>query len=202
MKRKYYMRGLGFGIVITTLVLSFVYSPEMSDEEIIKRAEELGYQKVATVVTPGINLDELIGKGTPTPSEQPALSETPVPTPSTEPSGTPVPEPTQVPQETSTPIPTNTETPVPTATTVPEATPVPTQSAEIKTAEINVIPGSSTSQVCRMIEEAGIVSDWEDLRMYFVRHGLTDYIRIGKFEISSDMTYAEIAYLLTGRKTE
>ena len=45
MKLKYYLRGLGIGIIITTLVLMIAYSghkTELTDEEIIARAEALG----------------------------------------------------------------------------------------------------------------------------------------------------------------
>jgi hypothetical protein len=43
MKLKYYMRGLGMGIVLTTLILTIGKSKEtLSDEEIMKRAAELG----------------------------------------------------------------------------------------------------------------------------------------------------------------
>ena len=46
MKRKYYMRGLGIGMIITALFFS-VFSPKkkekLTDSEIITRAKELGY---------------------------------------------------------------------------------------------------------------------------------------------------------------
>ena len=45
MKLKYYLRGLGIGIIITTITLSIVSgkdSKSMSDEEVIARASELG----------------------------------------------------------------------------------------------------------------------------------------------------------------
>ena len=45
MKRKYYLRGLGLGILVTALVFTIAGPKELSDEEIIKRAEELGYVK-------------------------------------------------------------------------------------------------------------------------------------------------------------
>ena len=43
MKLKYYLRGLGIGIIITTIILSIVSgkdSKSMSDEEVIARASE------------------------------------------------------------------------------------------------------------------------------------------------------------------
>ena len=45
MKLKYYLRGLGIGIIITTIVLMIAYSgykTELTDAEIIARAEKLG----------------------------------------------------------------------------------------------------------------------------------------------------------------
>lgn len=45
MKLKYYLRGLGIGIIVTTLILMISFSmhkTEISDEEIIERAEQLG----------------------------------------------------------------------------------------------------------------------------------------------------------------
>lgn len=45
MRFKYYLRGLGIGILITTIILSISFAmkqPELSDAEIIERAEALG----------------------------------------------------------------------------------------------------------------------------------------------------------------
>ena len=46
MKLKYYLRGVGIGLIVATLILmiaSALHSnKDMSDEEIIARAEELG----------------------------------------------------------------------------------------------------------------------------------------------------------------
>ena len=44
MERKYYLRGLGIGIVVTAIIMGIVTSGkrEMTDEEVIARAKELG----------------------------------------------------------------------------------------------------------------------------------------------------------------
>ena len=41
---KYYLRGLGIGILVTTVILSLagIGRKNMTDEEVIKRAKELG----------------------------------------------------------------------------------------------------------------------------------------------------------------
>ena len=42
MKAKYFLRGLGAGILLATIVLFAVYSYRYSDSKIIQRAKELG----------------------------------------------------------------------------------------------------------------------------------------------------------------
>lgn len=45
MKLKYYLRGLGIGIIVTTIILMICFSTEkaeISDDDVIKRAKELG----------------------------------------------------------------------------------------------------------------------------------------------------------------
>ena len=45
MKLKYYLRGMGIGIIVTTIILTISFSQrevEISDAEVIARASELG----------------------------------------------------------------------------------------------------------------------------------------------------------------
>lgn len=213
MKRKYYMRGLGFGILITTLVFSFLPAQKPADEEIIKRAEELGYVLPEPSNTPGLNLDELKGKETPiptmpltnTPQPKPQPQSSPAPTETVELTETPIPTvtvtvvPTEVPKITLTVIPTQTIAPTPTDEPVAEPTKeaVPTES--VVRAQVTVVKGNTASKVCRMIEEAGIVKDWEELRDYLKSRDLVNEINVGTFNLSSDMTLEQIAKIITGK---
>ena len=200
MKRKYYLRGLGIGILITTLVFILVGPSEMSEEEIIKRAEELGYTKTEEI-TPSIGLKDLLETGTPAstetltpqPTNTPIPTETPTPTP--EPTSTPVPTetPTPTPEPTNTPVPT--ETPIPTPTQVAEPTKSP--ESNIIKATIVVERGNTATVVCNKIEAAGILEDGRVLREYLVNNNLTDYINVGTYSLSSDMSIKEIAEILT-----
>lgn len=202
MKRKYYLRGLGFGILVTTIVFALTGKKEMVEEEIIRHAKELGYVKQEASVTPEINLDELKDKLTP----KPTVSVTPEPT--DEPEITPelTPEPTSEPEPTPEPTPTEVPTPMPTPTEVPAPTPEPTKAPEptkkpddVVKAKVTVERGMTSKQVRQRIAEAGIVKDWTDLNRYIIDGGLADYINIGTFSLSSDMSYKEIAKILTGR---
>lgn len=49
MKFKYYLRGVGIGVIVTTLLFTIafaLYKPTLSDAEIIKKAQALGMEKV------------------------------------------------------------------------------------------------------------------------------------------------------------
>lgn len=194
MKRKYYLRGLGLGILITALVFTIAGPKELSDEEIINRAEKLGYVKEEDA---SLGIKDLLDKETPvpTPTEEPTPTETPIPTLTSAPTETPVPTPTV------TPVPTNTPIPQPTATVTPTNTPTPQpteEPEEIIKAVIVVERGNSASMVCDKLEQEGIVKDGKDFRNYLRSLNLTDYINIGTYDLSSDMTYKQLAQILTG----
>ena len=97
--------------------------------------------------------------------------------------------------------PTPTVTPIPTPTLAPtEApTPTPTPAAEVITAVIVVERGNTATVVCNKIQEAGVLEDGRVLRTYLVNNNLTDYINIGQYTLSSDMSVEEMADILTGR---
>ena len=223
MKQKYYLRGLGIGILITALVFIVAGPSELSDAEIIQRAEELGYVKAQEQTTPSIGLKDLLENGTPTPTATVVPEHTPEPTatvtpePTTTATVTPVPTqaedpteaPTEVPEATATPMPTETPTPEPTATPMPTATPTPEPTAtvtptpapqkEVVTATIVVERGNTATVVCNKIEAAGILENGSVLRNYLVNNNLTDFINVGTYTLSSDMSVEEIADIITGR---
>ena len=48
MRFKYYLRGAGIGVILTTLIFTIafaVYKPTLSDDEIMQKAEALGMEK-------------------------------------------------------------------------------------------------------------------------------------------------------------
>lgn len=196
MKQKYYLRGLGFGILITALVM-FVGSSEMSEEEIIQYAEQLGYVKEES----SIKLKDLLS-GTPAPTSAniPEAAETLVPESSEELeiTETPLPELSEEPKITGTPAPTPTNIPEAAETPVLTGTPAALGITKV-TATIVVEPGNSASVVCSKIEEAGILADGDLLKKYLAEQNLEKYINIGTYTLSNEMTVTEIAAILTGR---
>lgn len=197
MKLKYYLRGLGAGILFSVLIFVFVVGnkeTEITDEEIIQRAKQLGMKESS------IDMDKLREpSGNPTPTLVPTLTPTPTPgltltpTPVADISGTPTPSPTDMPTPSATPTPTS--TPVPTPTSIPE----PEPDDGMKTAKIEVVRGMRSEQICILLQDAGIIEDAEDFNRYLIENGYADEMRIGKFELNSKMSYERIAKRLTGK---
>ena len=143
MKRKYYMRGLGLGILVTAILCAVALPKKtepMTDEEVIARATELGYVKKES----GVTADDInkikeneTASGTPEATDTPEETKEPEGTPGPTQSPVPTPEAPEPPEEpdkpdvpaTPTPKPTSTPMPKPTATATPKptATPVPTK---------------------------------------------------------------------------
>lgn len=148
MKRKYYMRGLGLGVLVTAILCAVALPKKtepMTDEEIIARAEELGYIKDEGGVTPE-DIDKIKEKTsgtpgatqTPEPAEDTKVTGEPEGTPGPTQSPVPTPDAPETPEEPDKPDIPATPSPKPTATTLPTkapteapkptatATPVPT----------------------------------------------------------------------------
>ena len=144
MKQKYYLRGLGVGILITTIVFMLVGPSELSEADIIQRAEQLGYVKAEETTKPTINLGELLNKEkedaqtsgtgitmTPIPMETMAIQETITPEITLTPEETIAPTQTITEEQEITEKPTKEPTPKPTATKKPKKEPTATESPTI-----------------------------------------------------------------------
>lgn len=217
MKRKYYMRGMGIGILVTAILCAVAIPKKketMTDEQVIARAKELGYVKDESGVTAD-DIDKLKENekltGTPAATKAPDITSdvTPEgPTPSPEPTpeapkppeqpDTPV-SPTPVAEQekpTPTPKPTSPVTQKPTETPVPSATKAPASGAE-DTVTIKVERGMTASKVSQLLQKAGAVEDSTAFVSYLRKEKLTDAINIGTFSIPQGATYEEIATILT-----
>lgn len=141
MKRKYYMRGLGLGILVTAILCAVALPKKtepMTDEEIIARAEELGYVKDEAGVTAD-DIDKIKDKEktsgtpgatkTPDPAEEADVTKNPDGTPGPTQSPVPTPDAPEPPEEPDKPDVPATPSPKPTATTVPKATATPKPTA-------------------------------------------------------------------------
>lgn len=157
MKLKYYLRGLGIGILVTTVILSLagVGRKNMTDEEVVKRAKELGMVE-STLLSdlPDQTKTDEVRPTEPEISLQPETSE-PEAGPESEESAS-TPETPEAPEETPE---APKETPV-----APEETPVSPEDGNPdipagETVTLVIGRGESSTTVSKNLKKAGIVED-------------------------------------------
>ena len=191
MNLKYYLRGLGVGIVVTALIMGISLGGKkesLSNEEIKARAKELGMVEASTTLA-----DELTGADKlPEMEEQQDLAE-PSPVMQQE---TPQPTPQPTPESTAEPLPEPTGQPAnqPSESEDPEA--ISKENKESITIEVNKGDGSFT--VCKRLEEAGLIASAANFDTFLCENGYDKRIRAGSFEIPADADPEQIARILIG----
>ena len=203
MKLKYYLRGVGTGILFATIILFISYSYKMSDGQIKKRAEELGM----VMSTEEQNSSNLINNSTdkaekPTgeeesTSKQPTNEEPSTKEPASEEPSSEEPsseEPTT--KEPSTKEPASEET----TTKEPTSEQTTTNSNQSVTCTLTVTNRTGSDDVAYMLAQAGIIEDAEEFNEYLISNGYAYRIQNGTFTFKKGMTYKEMAdYLTSGR---
>lgn len=189
MKLKYYLRGLGIGILVTTVILSLagVGRKNMTDEEVVKRAKELGMAESTLLsdLPDQTKMDEV----RPTEPEINLQPETSEPEESASTPETPVaPEETPVAPE---------ETPV-----APEETPVSTEDGNPdtppgETVTLVIGRGESSTTVSKNLKKAGIVEDAAAFDRFLCNNGYDKKIITGTYEIPYGASEEEIAKIIT-----
>lgn len=172
MKLKYYLRGLGIGILVTALIMGFTTrdSRPLTDAEIKAAAAELGM-----VESDSLRLADLPQEPTPTPEITPEPEATPEATPEV------TPEPAEEPENTS------------------EAATETTQESGTDIS-VTVSAGSGSRTVCNRLEEAGVITDAAEFDKYLCDQGYSKRICVGTFEIPADASWEEIAKIITRSK--
>ena len=170
MKLKYYLRGLGIGILVTAVIMGVTQGSRketLSDREIRERAAALG------MVEPGKSLADLEAAETPAATEIPEATETPA----------------------ATEAPAATETPE--VTVRPTQKPAEEEAGSSYTFEIQA--GDSSYQVAYRLQQAGLVADARDFDNYLCSKGYDRKLKTGSYEIPETATEEEISEILCGR---
>lgn len=170
MKLKYYLRGLGIGILVTAAILTIVYHTKgsMSDSQIMKRAAQLGMVMASTeddtLFAQTTQVDTTIGEtGTISVEETTTVVET-----------------TEAVTEASTEKPTE----------------APTEPA-VAEAVLTISPGMYSESVSAELVRLGIITNQKEFNSYLVNNGYAECIQTGDFKIKADMSYDEIARIIT-----
>ena len=192
MKLKYYLRGLGIGILVTAVIMGVTQGSRketLSDREIRERAAALG------MVEPGNSLADLEAAETPAATEIPEAIETPAATETPETIETPAA--TETPEAAETPAATEAPAATPEVTSRPTQKPAEEEEGSSYTFEIQA--GDSSYQVAYRLQQAGLVADARDFDNYLCAKGYDRKLKTGSYEIPETATEEEISEILCGR---
>ena len=180
MKLKYYLRGLGIGILVTAVIMGVTQGSRketLSDREIRERAAALG------MVEPGNSLADLEAAETPAATEIPEAIETPAAI--------------ETPEAAETPAATEAPAATPEVTARPTQKPAEEEEGSSYTFEIQA--GDSSYQVAYRLQQAGLVADARDFDNYLCSKGYDRKLKTGSYEIPETATEEEISEILCGR---
>ena len=192
MKLKYYLRGLGIGMIVTALILGISFSNRqdqtsqiMTDDQIRERAAELGM----------VDSSELTLAALQNSAKQPTEG-TPEETTQTQEQNNieAEPETTQEPEATAEPEPEKTAAPETTAEQEVTEAPQRTQ-----TASITIQRGDDSGSASRRLYEAGLVENAKAFDNYLCNNGYSRSINPGTYEIAPGTSEEEIAKIITGK---
>lgn len=217
MKLKSYLRGLGLGMIVTTLILVLAFrarNKEMTDAEIIARAHDLGMVETSlygsednsSKVTDADKKEESgEGKTDPEGSSTVKQQET-----TAKPQETTTQETTAKPQETTAKPPETTAKPQETTakpqettsqeTTKPAEIEKETSVASVEKITILFEDISSADKASKLLYDAGIIQNVEEFNTYLSEQGLATKVGEGEFTFTKGMTFDEIAAIITRRK--
>ena len=217
MKLKYYMRGLGIGMIVTAFILCVVLDKDtktMSDQEVRARAKELGMVE-STVLSQIAEQNKQDKTGTEETKTDESKqdesetsgnisSETEVNRSETSSSETPESEQEETNTEDINTEETNTEETEIGETEVPGTEPEQEEPAEQEemaaTVTIVINPGESSESVSRSVEAAGLVESARQFDKYLCNNGYDYIISVGTYEIPVGASQEEIAKIITKRK--
>lgn len=189
MKIKYFLRGLGAGILSATVVLFAVYSYRLSDTKVAERAKEMGMVYQQEQETTQITSEERktdAGKQT---EESTALRETTTGERESE-------------QEESEEKKSEEQTSeAEKESKTQKITEKQTESTENETfsdgtVKISIPSGMKAASLAIMLEELEVVSSAESFKNYLIENNYTHRLRTGEYYLSQGMSYEEIIGML------
>ncbi|MBO5089219.1 MAG: hypothetical protein J6C01_11125 [Lachnospiraceae bacterium] len=199
MKFKYFLRGLGTGIIFTSIICLMAFqngdSRNISDKEIIERAKELGLvekkETVKDVFASEKSSEEMTEKKMTEEqkeSEENTTKEKMSKEKTTEEKTT---------EEKSTEKKTTEKKTTEEKTTEKNTTEQSTTEAKDKTVTITIKGGSTSFPVCQKLQELGVIKDATDFDNYLIKNGYANRIRVGTHTLTIGMSYEEIAIAIS-----
>lgn len=178
MKFRYFLRGLGAGIVFSAIIFVIAYNSkgtEISDEEIIRRAKNLGMTESQDQI--GALLEERTDEQTSQGKEEAEQKNTEQKTK----------------EDTKT-----TETGTKNSDTGQTEKPT-TEEVKQESVELVVTSGMSSYPVCQKLQELGLIDNAEEFDDFLIEKGYASKISVGTHTLKKGMTKEEIAYAISDK---
>lgn len=171
MKLKLYLRGLGAGIIVTTIMLSFAFHVKSSSDSL----------PTSTQATQAVNQTLASGKTEAQPKTEAKQTQ----------------QETQI----QTQVQTQTQAQSQTQSQTQIQTQIQTQAQTQAQTAVSVVFEniSSSEQAAQIIAQAGIVTDWKDFNSYLISNGYAVSIHNGTYSLHKGQDYESIAKTITGK---
>lgn len=187
MKLKYYLRGIGIGMIVTTIILMITFAVHkdqpLTDDEIRERAEKLGMimaedlpvsDKLADTDPAGSGEDEQDGSVDSWTEPQGTQDDTGDAAPADDESG----------QETQ----------------ESDKKDDGVKQEVVEQVELSIVGGEYSNAVCKKLKKAGLIDDAEDFNKYLSEGGYDNLIQPGNYTIPKGADYEEIIRIITEKK--
>lgn len=178
MKFKYYLRGIGIGIIFASVIFFAAYrensSHVLTDDEIRTRAKELGMVEADAPISDLLNKTD--DKNLSTESDEKTTK--------------------QDLNEKKTTKEQTTEKDKTEENSTEEKT-TEKNDSDNKTIEITIKKGSSSYPVCQKLQELGLIDDAAKFDDYLIENGYANRIRVGTHKLKKGMDYHTIAELIS-----
>lgn len=198
MRLKYYLRGLGLGIIFAVFIMMVGYrnhGSSMSDSQIIEKAKALGM--VETEDSSGMKTDNKTDNKTDGKTDKKIDSSEP----DTSTADTSTAEDTQTGTDNTDTANADTTAPSDAAVTDPVASDAAgadaAQPQQNTTFTITVGGGDTCRMIAERLQTAGIIDDAEKFRVYMGQKGVDQFIADGSHEIPYGASYDDIINILT-----
>ncbi len=219
MNRKAYLKGLGLGIFVTCLILTISgkFNNKMSDEDIIRRAKELGYVESSALVSQVNKTDENALTDDTDDSNDDSIKDdvgenlneekeiiVEKEDNKEESKDEDAPE-TEEKNADSKEVEENDESnlQIETSQKKTEENETKDEKEDEQISEfviVSINSGESSETVSLKVKEAGLVEDAKAFNSYLCQNGYDKVMRVGKHEISKGSSEEEIAKILSGKK--
>lgn len=200
MKLRYYMRGLGIGIIVTAIIMGISLGGKkesLTDAEIRDRALKLGMIE-STVLTDTVAEPEVEAKPEGQTEKETVADE--------EKEAEPTSEETKSVEDDKNPLESIDTTDDPIVEETPEAESLPEQEESLvkdnqlgDAIQIEVKSGDSSVSVSKRIADAGLVVDANEFDRFLCQNGYDKSICVGSYSIPEGSTEEEIAKIITKR---